>query len=117
MEQINGEPRVYATYHTSPAGPACKFVDKSEGGSLELPNFNAFNEYAVEVRGDGTFAFVYNGAVVHAYNKSLGLPTHVVPWYLILNFAIGGPWPKPPNAATVFPAVVSVDYVRVAVKV
>lgn len=116
MEQINGDPRVYATYHTSPAGAACKRVDDSEGGSLSVPGFNSFNEYAVEVRGDGSFSFVYNGAVVHAYNSTRALPKHVVPWYLILNFAVGGPWPKPPNAATIFPAVVSVDYVRVAVK-
>ena len=115
MEQINGEQRVYATYHTSPAaGGTCKGVDKSEGGSLELATAD-FNEYAVEVNGDGSFVFVYNGDLVHAYNSTAGLPLHVNPWYLILNFAIGGPWPQPPNASTVFPAVVSVDYVRVAV--
>jgi beta-glucanase (GH16 family) len=34
-------------------------------------------------------------------------------FYLLLNLAIGGSWPGPPNAATVSPAEMLVDYVRV----
>ena len=33
--------------------------------------------------------------------------------FLILNLAVGGDWPGPPNATTVFPAALLVDYVRV----
>ena len=33
--------------------------------------------------------------------------------YPILNLAVGGSWPGAPNAATVFPAYLQVDYVRV----
>lgn len=33
--------------------------------------------------------------------------------FIILNLAIGGDWPGPPNAATPFPAEMLVDYVRV----
>lgn len=32
---------------------------------------------------------------------------------LILNLAVGGIWPGPPNASTVFPQYFSIDYVRV----
>ena len=35
-------------------------------------------------------------------------------WYLILNTAVGGGWPGPPSAATVFPALHAIDYVRVS---
>ncbi|MGW0804304.1 discoidin domain-containing protein [Nonomuraea sp. NPDC002799] len=35
------------------------------------------------------------------------------PFYLILNLAVGGDWPGPPNAATPFPSRMLVDYVRV----
>ena len=35
------------------------------------------------------------------------------PFYLILNLSVGGQWPGPPNAQTVFPARMLVDYVRV----
>ena len=47
-------------------------------------------------------------------NASGKLPVHNVPWYVILNFAVGGPWPHPPNASTVFPVETLVDYVRVS---
>jgi beta-glucanase (GH16 family) len=35
------------------------------------------------------------------------------PFYLILNLAIGGDWPGPPDASTPSPAVMTVDYVRI----
>jgi beta-glucanase (GH16 family) len=35
------------------------------------------------------------------------------PFFIILNVAVGGDWPGPPNAATVFPQTMLVDYVRV----
>jgi len=35
------------------------------------------------------------------------------PFYFILNVAVGGDWPGPPNAATPNPAQMLVDYVRV----
>ncbi|MFF1822953.1 family 16 glycosylhydrolase [Kribbella sp. NPDC058245] len=34
-------------------------------------------------------------------------------FYLLLNLAVGGTWPGPPNASTKFPAKLLVDYVRV----
>jgi len=35
------------------------------------------------------------------------------PQFVILNLAVGGDWPGPPNASTPFPAQMLVDYVRV----
>lgn len=35
------------------------------------------------------------------------------PYYLLLNLAVGGVWPGPPNSSTRFPAKMLVDYVRV----
>ena len=34
------------------------------------------------------------------------------PFYMLLNLAVGGSWPGPPNAQTVFPARMLVDWVR-----
>jgi beta-glucanase (GH16 family) len=34
-------------------------------------------------------------------------------FYVLLNLAVGGNFPGPPNASTVFPATMAVDYVRV----
>jgi beta-glucanase (GH16 family) len=33
--------------------------------------------------------------------------------FIILNLAIGGNWPGPPNASTPFPSEMLIDYVRV----
>ncbi len=112
--QINGDGVAHATYHVSNiSDPSCKKHDTSEGGSRYIPGFNTgFHEYAIERHTD-SLAFVYDGVVVY---NSTGGPRRVldVPWYLILNFAIGGPWPKPVNSSTIFPSVTAVDYVRVA---
>jgi beta-glucanase (GH16 family) len=35
------------------------------------------------------------------------------PFYLILNVSVGGQWPGPPDAETVFPQRMLVDYIRV----
>ena len=35
------------------------------------------------------------------------------PFYLLLNLAVGGYWPGPPDATTHFPAKMLVDWVRV----
>jgi beta-glucanase (GH16 family) len=35
------------------------------------------------------------------------------PFYILLNLAVGGDWPAPPDSATAFPARMLVDYVRV----
>jgi len=35
------------------------------------------------------------------------------PFFIILNFAVGGGWPGSPDGSTVFPQTMTVDYVRV----
>lgn len=36
-----------------------------------------------------------------------------LPFFIILNLAVGGNWPGPPNSTTLFPDTLFVDYVRV----
>ena len=112
---INGDGVAHATYHVANSSyPSCKFHDTSEGGSRPIAGWDtAFHEYAIERTVD-SLAFVYDGAVV--YNSTQGrLRVLDVPWYAILNFAVGGPWPKPVDGSTVFPAETKVDYVRVSI--
>jgi beta-glucanase (GH16 family) len=40
-------------------------------------------------------------------------PFDTGPEFVILNLAVGGDWPGSPNATTVFPSQMVVDYVRV----
>lgn len=45
------------------------------------------------------------------YTDTANIPTE--PMYLILNLAVGGTWPGPPDDHTAFPSYFEVDYVRV----
>jgi beta-glucanase (GH16 family) len=111
MEMINGDGVEHWTYHVSAANAStCKGKDLSAGGNGPVPA--GPHEYAVEVA-MGNVAFAVDGAVVWRSNAT-ALPVHDVPWYVILNFAIGKPWAQSPLPTTTFPARTTVDYVRVA---
>ena len=56
--------------------------------------------------------------VVYEVQTEAGIPAgaswpFVQNFFIILDFAVGGNWPGPPNASTVFPQDYRVDYVRV----
>ena len=36
-----------------------------------------------------------------------------MPFFILLNVAVGGNWPGPPNLSTTFPAELQIDYIRV----
>jgi beta-glucanase (GH16 family) len=46
-------------------------------------------------------------------NNVNGTEEFQLPFYLILNLAVGGNWPGYPDQTTVFPAEMNIDYVRV----
>ncbi|MGC4891711.1 discoidin domain-containing protein [Micromonospora sp. DT227] len=76
-----------------------------------------FHVYAVEWDSRG-MRFLVDGTQVFYASKET-VETTRGPWvfdhpfYLILNLAVGGDWPGPPDASTPFPARMLVDYVRV----
>ena len=112
MEQLNGGNTLYTTYRTAPAGaPACSNMSVSEEGSIGDEFADEYNEYAIQVNGDGGFYFMINNNYIYGHNDSY--PTHLVPWFLNLNLNIGAERAGPPNASTVFPAAVNIDWVRV----
>ena len=85
------------------------------GGETKLPSdwFETFHEYAVEY--DMTqISFFVDGKMYNKVTAEDGAIFHDVPYYVILNTAIGGPWPKPVDSNTVFPTYHVIDYVRVA---
>lgn len=122
LEMINGDTNAHGTYHwetTFPAHP-CSYPKghKSVTAAVSIPDFaTVFHEYAVEHSRDHV-AYVYDGKVI--LNKTRTSREHPefwpVPFYLILNTAIGGSWPGPPSEQTVFPTEHRIDYVRVSVK-
>mmetsp|Transcript_7591 Transcript_7591/g.16317 ORF Transcript_7591/g.16317 Transcript_7591/m.16317 type:complete len:287 (-) Transcript_7591:40-900(-) len=120
MEMVNGDGMWYGTYHWQTDFPQgnCSFPQnhKSQANGKQLPTWNSeYHEYAVE-RGLDHVAFVVDGEVrINITRDTTPSPVYWdVPWYLILNTAVGGGWPGSPNASTVFPAYHYIDYVRVS---
>jgi beta-glucanase (GH16 family) len=77
---------------------------------------DAYHVFAVDWYPD-QIIFSMDGTVYEVRKKS-DIPAGSswpfnAPFFVILNFAVGGDWPGPPNASTVFPQDYRVDYVRV----
>jgi beta-glucanase (GH16 family) len=117
MEHVGKEPnRVYSTIHA----PAY-FGGGGFGSAYNHPtggDFSAgFHVYAVDWNSRG-MSFTVDGKVIHtvdrdALEKTRGPWVFDHPFFIILNNAVGGDWPGPPDASTVLPQKMLVDYVRV----
>jgi beta-glucanase (GH16 family) len=131
---INGDGQTHATYHwrrTDVGG--CGDKD-AKGNPSRHPSLGAttqdkhdaseWHEYAVEYSHDH-ISFAFDGEIInHITNTSVASDHPVpanqkaeffdVPYFMILNTAVGGPWPGEPDATTVFPTYHLIDYVRVS---
>jgi len=115
MENIGREPAiVHGTMH----GPGYSGAS-GIGGPYSLTRgafADDFHRYAVEwVPGRITW-FVDDQSYFQTTPSSLPAGTSWVydhPFFLLLNLAVGGAWPNDPDATTVFPQQMIVDYVRV----
>lgn len=108
MEHINDEDVVHGTLH---------WFNKdhlSDGKTIPC-DVTKFHNYAVEWDRDSIKWFL-DGKQYHQLPVTAdiaGTGAFQLPFYIILNLAIGGSWPKDPDETTVFPDTVFVDYVRV----
>jgi beta-glucanase (GH16 family) len=120
MENVGKEP---ATVHGSLHGPSSTGATSDMTSIFSLPtgqNFaDDFHLYAVEWEPDVVRFYV--DANLYATFRSSDWPAggkwvfdH--PFFIILNLAVGGDWPGPPDASTNFPQSMLVDYVRVYTK-
>jgi len=117
MENVGKEP---GTNHGSLHGPSSANATSDLTATMALPAgqklSDDFHVYAAEWE-PGTVRF-YLDANLYATFTSAQWPaggTWVFDhrFFLILNVAVGGDWPGPPNGTTVFPQAMLVDYVRV----
>ena len=109
MEHVNSEPLTHGTIHWDAGGYA------SYGGSRNVGNVRAYHVYAIEWTPASIKWFV-DGAQYHEANIQNSINSTEEfhrPFFLLLNLAVGGNWPGPPNGGTPFPARMFVDYVRV----
>ena len=123
MEMVDGSGEFAATYHWQTTFPAAKcafpagHLSASASRSLGAAWNATYHEYAVE-RSASHVAFVLDGVTalnVSADKSNASAPLlWDVPWYLILNSAVGGGWPGPASAETALPAYHRVSSVVVA---
>lgn len=107
MEHINNNTKINGTAHWDNVGHIYM------GGVIET-DVTEFHNYtvvwdslAIKWYMDETLYFQLNIA-----NGINGTEEFQSPFYLLLNLAVGGDWPGYPDATTVFPAEMKVDYVR-----
>ncbi|ADV84814.1 glycoside hydrolase family 16 protein [Terriglobus saanensis] len=119
MENIPKDPgRVYSTLHGPGFGASSLLQarhDLPEGQKLA----DDFHVYAVEWSKEKMTFFLdgaaYGSMVLDTPEHGRDLPFDQ-PFFMILNLAVGGDWPGPPDASTQFPLRMLVDYVRVYAK-
>ena len=110
-----GQPSVN---HGSAHGPGYS-GGNSKSATYALPAnarfADAFHTFAIDWA-PGTIAFLVDGAVYHTVTRAT-IPAGTAwvfdaPFFLLLNVAVGGSFPGPPDATTMFPQEMVVDYVR-----
>jgi beta-glucanase (GH16 family) len=116
MEHIGKEPtRAYGTIH----GPGYS-GGSGIGASYTLPSGQRFADdyhvFAIEWEPEAIRWYVDGN--LYQTRTPADLPTGKKwvfdhPFFIILNLAVGGSWPGNPDATTVFPQMIYVDYVRV----
>src|SRR6195256_3188209 len=120
MENIGREPgTVHGSLHSS--STTSRTSDASAPFSLPAGQHFAddFHLYAVEWE-PGTIRFYVDSNLYATFTPSQwpagGTWAFDHPFFLILNLAVGGNWPGSPDATSIFPQQMLVDYVRVYTK-
>jgi beta-glucanase (GH16 family) len=111
MEELGQQPdKVYFTAHYNNNG------HQSSGGNYSLPGASFSNDFHI-------FSLLWQPTRLKWYvdnkeyfsvnnNQISGFPMDL-PQFFIFNVAVGGNWPGSPDATTVFPQSMVVDYIRV----
>jgi beta-glucanase (GH16 family) len=115
VENVGSEPAIaHATVHAGGSG-GTNWLAGSPATASE-PLAAAFHTYGL-VWGPNALGMTLDGRSYMTISAS-DIPKTSFwnfnhPFYLLLDLAVGGNWPGPPDAGTVFPARLWVDYVRV----
>ena len=108
-----------STVHGTLHGPGYSGAD-AIGGSITLPNgkkiSDDFHVFAIEWTKDAIRWFFDGKNYKTITRHDIPPNTRWVfdhPFFIVLNFAVGGKWPGSPDASTQFPQTMLIDYVRV----
>jgi beta-glucanase (GH16 family) len=114
MEYIGGEPsKVLGTVHFGP-GPGSNYITKTT--TVPSGTFNdKFHVFSLEWEQDQIRWYIDENLYATISKADLG--NNIYPFnerfFFIINMAVGGNLPGPPDASTVFPQRLIVDYIRV----
>jgi len=116
MENIGKESSiVHGTIH-GPGYSAAKSISAPYTLNGERRLADDYHLFAVEWEPNAIRFYVDNDLYATRTPADLPSGTNWVydhPFFILLNLAVGGNWPGPPDATTSFPASMLVDYVRV----
>jgi beta-glucanase (GH16 family) len=121
LENRGSQPFIVSSaYHwqVDPDVPCCDqhqyvFEEYSTSENGQPVNFhNGFHIYAVEWE-ETELRFFVDGELHYTLRETDGRPIFETPKNILLNLAVGGHFGGDPDATTVFPQHMSVDYVRV----
>ncbi|MDQ2921059.1 MAG: glycoside hydrolase family 16 protein, partial [Acidobacteriota bacterium] len=116
MENVGREPSiVHGTFH----GPGYSGA-QGVSAAYALPNGQKFSDefHTFAVEWEPNVMRFYVDGLLYKTRTPADLPAGKAwvfdhPFFIILNLAVGGYWPGNPDATTVFPQQMLVDYVRV----
>jgi beta-glucanase (GH16 family) len=115
MENIGREP---STVHGTIHGPGYSGA-QGIGAPFSLPSGRFADDYHLfAVEWEPNAIRFYVDTALYATRTPADLPPNTQwvynkPFFILLNVAVGGSWPGSPDATTVFPQTMAVDYVRV----
>lgn len=103
--------KTYGTAHYNNNGHQYK------GGSYALTGGEGFNQkyhvFSILWQENSIVWYVDYHKFYEVTNSTVNFESFKLPQFFIFNVAVGGNWPGNPNATTVFPQKMMVDYVRV----
>jgi beta-glucanase (GH16 family) len=113
MEYLGNNPTtIFGTVH----GPGY-YGGNAVSKNYSLPNNRFDNDFHIfGIEWDENQINYYVDNVLYNQITPAKVPGEWVfnqPFYIILNMAVGGNFPGPPNAETVFPQTMQIDYIRV----
>lgn len=111
MELVGHEPAtVYGTVHYNNDG----YKYNSSSKSLTSGDFSdKFHVFSIVWDFNSIIWYVDNIEFKRFSNSGIASWPFNKPFYFIMNVAVGGNWPGPPDATTSFPQQMEVDYIRV----
>jgi beta-glucanase (GH16 family) len=115
MEVIGSIPnRVHGTVHYGAQGTSTS-IQKTGTYTLPSGDFSdKFNVYSLIWTADNMEILVNDISYFKTNRTTIGsIYPFNEPFFMIFNVAVGGNWPGSPDATTVFPQQMTVDYVRV----